>query len=525
MPELTQASASNQADTQQRIFAFMNDPHTYGIAGDVRRIDTHGAAVFLAGDDVYKIKRAVKFPFMDFSTLEKRRRVCEAEIAINAPNAPDIYLGVVQITQSDGTLAIDGGGVVVEWAVHMRRFDENATLDKMMEAGPLSRDLATRLGDIIHHSHDSAKRGDGGNAVTSLRDYIDQNDEAFAALPDLFDTAAAGNIYIRSLEYFSRCEPLMRQRGEDGYVRRCHGDLHLANIAMRDGAPFLFDAIEFDDAIATCDVLYDLAFVLMDLDVRGQRQAGNVLLNRYLQMCDDDRQLAGLAALPFFLSLRAAIRAKVIAAKLAQAKSSNAKGNDLAEIIADARRYFRYAAEAIEPPAARLVAIGGLSGTGKSRLAMALAPSVGRAPGAVLLRSDVERKLLHGIADTERLPETAYRQHTTVKVYNRLHSKAALALAAGQSVIMDAVHARPDERQAAETTAAECGCPFIGLWLETPLDVRIARVEGRRNDASDATAEVAKGQAAFDTGPITWAKIDASGDLDKTASEAMSIID
>lgn len=525
MPEQTQASASIQAETQKRIFAFLKDPHTYGISGDVRRIDTHGAAVFLAGDDVYKIKRAVKFPFMDFSTLEKRHRVCEAEIAINRPNAPDIYLGVVPITQTDGTLAIDGGGEVVEWAVHMRRFDENATLDRIAEAGPLAPDLAKRLGDIIHHSHDGAKPGDADDAVAALREYIDQNDEAFAALPDLFDTAIAGNIYVHSLEFFSRCETLMRQRGEDGYVRRCHGDLHLANIAIRDGAPFLFDAIEFDDAIATCDVLYDLAFVLMDLDVRGQREAGNVLFNRYLQMCDDDRQLAGLAALPFFLSLRAAIRAKVIAAKLAQAKSNNAKASELATIIADVERYFRYASHAIEPPAARLVAIGGLSGTGKSRLAMALAPGVGRAPGAVLLRSDIERKLLHGVPDTERLPETAYHPDTTAKVYDRLHHKAALALAAGQSVIMDAVHARPNERQAAEATAAECGCPFIGLWLETPLDVRVARIKGRKNDASDATAEVAEGQAAFDTGPIAWARIDASGDLERTTSEAMSIID
>ncbi|MDF2115440.1 AAA family ATPase [Roseiarcaceae bacterium H3SJ34-1] len=525
MPERTQASASIQADTQQRVFAFMKDPRTYGTAGDVRRIDTHGAAVFLAGDDVYKIKRAVKFPFMDFSTLEKRRRVCEAEIAINRPNAPDIYLGVVPITLKGETLAIDGGGEVVEWAVHMRRFDENATLDRMADAGPISPDLARSLGDIIHRSHDGARRGDGDEAVAALRDYIDQNDEAFAALPDLFDTATAGNIYVRSLEHFARCESLMRQRGEDGYVRRCHGDLHLANIAMRDGAPFLFDAIEFDDAIATCDILYDLAFVLMDLDVRDQREAGNVLFNRYLQLCDDDRQLAGLAALPFFLSLRAAIRAKVIAAKLAQAKNSNAKTGDLAAIIADARRYFRYAADAIEPEAPRLVAVGGLSGTGKSRLAMTLAPGFGRAPGAVLLRSDIERKLLHGVADTERLPETAYGTDTTTKVYDQLHRKAALALGAGQSVIMDAVHARPHERQAAETTAAECGCPFIGLWLETPLDVRVARIEGRKNDASDATAAVAKGQAAFDTGPITWARVDASGDLDKTASEAKSIID
>jgi len=524
MPEPVQASASMQADMQQRVFAFLNEPQTYGLAGDVRRIDTHGAAVFLAGDDVYKVKRAVKFPFMDFSTLEKRRRVCEAEIAINRPGAPDIYLGVVPITDDGGKLAIDGSGTVVEWAVHMRRFDENATLDRIAAAGPLSPDLAMRLGDIVHRSHDSAKRGDAFNAVMSLRDYIDQNDEAFSTLPDVFDTATAGNIYIHSLRQFSQCEALMRQRAEDGYVRRCHGDLHLANIAMRDGAPFLFDAIEFDEAIATCDVLYDLAFVLMDLDVRGQRKAGNILFNRYLQLCDDDQQLAGLAALPFFLSLRAAIRAKVIAAKLMHAKSGNARGADVAAIIADARRYFRYAAEVIEPPAARLAAIGGLSGTGKSRLAMALAPDIGRAPGAVLLRSDVERKLLHGVPDTERLPQTAYRQHASVKVYNRLHRKTALALAAGQSVIMDAVHARPDERQAAETTAAECGCPFIGLWLETPLDVRVARIAGRTNDASDATAEVAKGQAAFDVGPITWAKVDASGDWDQTLSRAKSVI-
>jgi aminoglycoside phosphotransferase family enzyme len=252
---------------------------------------------------------------MDFSTLEKRRAACEAEIAVNGPNAPGIYLGAVPITRAASGLALGGAGDIVEWAVHMRRFDENATLDRLADRQALSADLIAKLAFAILHSHERAPRRDGEAAAQALGRYLDQNEEAFAARPDLFEAERAKRLAADARASLKAARDLLVARGAAGYVRRCHGDLHLRNIALIDGEPVLFDAVEFDDSIATGDVLYDLAFLLMDLEERGLRRAGNQILNRYLRE-SDEAQLAGLAALPIFLSIRSAIRAKVVAAGL-----------------------------------------------------------------------------------------------------------------------------------------------------------------------------------------------------------------
>jgi predicted kinase len=276
----------------------------------------------------------------------------------------------------------------------------------------------------------------------------------------------------------------------------------------------LFDAIEFDDSIASGDVLYDLAFLLMDLEERGLRRAANLVLNRYLA-ANDAAQLSGLAALPIFLSIRSAIRAKVVAAGLAHLEGA---ARDRA--AAAARRYFWFAEEFLAPAPVHLLAVGGLSGTGKSRLAAELAPELGRAPGAALLRSDVERKRLFGVAETERLPGAAYGAGVSGRVYARLWREAALALRAGQSVVLDAVQARADERLATERAAREAGAAFTGLWLDAPLSIRRDRVGARRGDASDADAAVVEAQEAMASEAVGWIRLDASGDPDSTVSAA-----
>jgi predicted kinase len=281
----------------------------------------------------------------------------------------------------------------------------------------------------------------------------------------------------------------------------------LRNIVLINAEPVLFDAVEFDDAIATGDVLYDLAFLLMDLEERGWRGASNLLMNRYLWASREEAQLSGLAALPIFLSIRSAIRAKVVAAGIPHlALSAQARAKE------EARRYFWFAQEFLKPAPAQLVAIGGLSGTGKSTLAAQLAPSVGRPPGALLLRSDIERKHRFDVAETEKLPPNGYTQAVTEEIYARLQRKAELALRAGHSVIVDAVHARPAERQAIEQVAKDMGVAFAGLWLELPLRLRLGRVTGRRNDASDADQKVVVAQSTYDVGEVTWQRVDMSGD-------------
>jgi hypothetical protein len=492
---------------QSAVFSFLAQGRAYGLAGPVKRIDTQGAAVFLAGEDVYKVRRAIRLPFLDFSTLEKRRAACEAEIEVNRENAPRIYLDVVAVTRQGDALAIGGAGEVVEWATHMRRFDENATLDKIAERGGLTSEFVRKLAHAIRLSHERAPTRDGERATQSLATYLDQNEAVFAARPDLFGPARAAELARESREALAAVRPLLVARGERGYVRRCHGDLHLRNIAVVDGEPVLFDAIEFDPDIATGDILYDLAFALMDLWERGLRPAANLLLTTYLSLSDEP-QFSGLAALPIFMSIRAAIRAKVEAANIA-----HLTGAEQAREREAARRYFVFAEAFLQPAPARLVAVGGLSGTGKSTLAAALAPEIGRAPGAILLRSDVERKHLFAVEETTRLPDEAYGEAASRETYARLTRKAGLALRAGHCVVIDAVHAHGREREAAARLAADLGVAFTGLWLEAPLGLRLRRVGVRARDASDADARIVATQMAAPLAETGWSALDASGDL------------
>ena len=497
-------------DTQEAVFRFLADPKTHGRSEPVERVDTAGAVVFLAGADAYKVKRAVKFPFMDLSTLDKRAEACEAEIAVNRPSAPQIYLSALPITQQGATFALGGDGEIVEWVTHMRRFDETATLDRIADHEGALDAIIDKLALAVRRSHARAPLRDGARAAHALDTYIEQNNAAFAERPDLFDPPAARKLTVDSRLAFAVLRPVLLKRGEAGFVRRCHGDLHLRNIVLIDGEPTLFDAVEFSDDIASGDVLYDLAFLLMDLEERGLRAAANRLFNRYLAPEAPDA-LTGLVALPLFLSLRAAIRAKVEAAS-----AERLDGEKRDEARALARRYFDCAARFLAYVPPRLIAVGGLSGVGKSALARAFAPTIGRAPGALWLRSDLERKAMFGIEETVRLPASAYSSDVTRDVYERLIDKARIALRAGQAVLLDATFATTAERSAAAGAAAEVGVAFAGLFLDAPLATRLERIASRRADASDADADVARRQSAEPLGEKGWAAVAASGSLSDT---------
>ena len=501
-------------DPQAEVFAFLSDPVTHGMVladEEVRRIDTHAAVVFLAGAQALKVKRRVRLPFLDFSTLEKRKAACEAELAVNRAFAPDLYRRVVAITREpNGELALDGAGPPVEWAVEMARFDETATLDRVAERGALDLALADALARVAAAAHAKAPVADAQDWPKRLFDWIEQNRGELDDHPVLFEPPEVESLARQSRSALRRQERLLRERGSAGLVRRGHGDLHLGNIVLIDGKPVLFDAIEFDPLIATGDVLYDLAFLLMDLVERGLDDAANVVLNRYLAETRRPDDLEGLAALPLFLSLRAAIRAKVTAEKLDLSASERDAGT------VAARDYFRLALRLIAPQPATLVAIGGLSGTGKSTIARALAPKLLPAPGAVVLRSDVERKALFGKTETEPLPESAYAPEATKRVYAALADKARRVTAAGHTAIVDAVFARADERAQIAAAARASDARFRGVFLAADLDVRVERVSARLSDASDADAAVARQQEAYEPGPIDWIKVDASGDLAPT---------
>jgi aminoglycoside phosphotransferase family enzyme/predicted kinase len=499
-------SMTDNKTAQERVFAFLSDSATYP---GVKRIDTHAASVFLQGNRALKIKRAVRFPFLDYSTLDKRKAACEEEIRINRPFAPQIYRRVVPITEDrDGSLSIAGNGTPIEFAVEMSRFDENRTLDHLAMAGPLDPDLAAGIADAISASHAIAPRAEGSRWVASIPALIVGNSDGLRSGGYLASDEIE-ELETTSQQAFSRVRPMLEERGRQGFVRRCHGDLHLANIVVMDEEPVLFDAIEFDPKIASVDVLYDLAFVLMDLLRYNQHLAANVVFNRYL-VTTATENLDALGALPLYMSIRAAIRAQVLLARLKRPDS------DQTQVLEDARAYFRLAQALIRPAAPRLIAIGGLSGTGKSVLARLLAPALAPQPGAVVLRSDIVRKQLFRIKETDRLPAEAYRPEVTKRVYETLAQRARRVLAQGHSAVVDAVFAEEAERDAVTELARECNVPLAGLFLVADLATRQARIGRRQGDASDATAEVAALQEHYNIGTVGWTIIDASGTPEQT---------
>ena len=499
---------------QDRVFAHLADPARHP---DMRRIDTHGASVFLEGTRALKIKRAVRFPFLDYSTLEKRKTACEEEIRINRAFAPQIYRRVVPITQSrDGSLEIDGGGTPVEYAIEMTRFDERRTFDHLAAAGELDTSIVEAAAEAIAASHRIAPLAAAGPWVHSIPGIVEGNATAFREAA-CFPTAEIDDLERASLAAFSRIKRLLEQREPQGFVRRCHGDLHLANIALIDRHPVLFDAIEFDPLIASTDVLYDLAFAIMDFLKFGQSAAANTLLNKYLALTPAEN-LDALAALPLFMSLRSAIRAQVMLERI------NRNAGASTEIMPSARAYFALARQLIDPSPPILVAVGGLSGTGKTVLARALAPAVPPQPGAVVMRTDVLRKQYFGMKETERLPESSYRPEVNEKIYQTLIECASRILAQGHSVVADGVFARPAERSAIAEAARRLNVRFAAFFLTADLATRQQRIGRRERDASDATPEIARAQEIFDIGAIDWAVVDAGGTPEQTLQKCLSLL-
>jgi len=492
---------------QTEVIAFLSDAKSHGAdIAEVERIDTHGAVVFLAGDQAYKMKRAVYFEYMDFSTLARRAQCCRAEITLNSRTAPDTYLDVVAVTrEADGGLALGGGGAPVEWLVHMRRFEERGVLDKVALRGEFDDSLAAEVADMACDFLAGTQVHREYGVCDTIPDIVAETARLLPeGIGDLFSEEEVAELCaLQDQATQSLAAPLAARR-RDGFIRHGHGDLHLRNICLIAGKPTLFDAIEFNDRLAISDVLYDLAFLLMDLIHRDLGRQANLILNRYLERTGD---YGGLELVALYLSVRAGIRA--FTAIPAAANQSDAE--IAARVRQGGKDYRALAADFLKPARPRLIAVGGLSGSGKSTEAKRLAPALGGLFGAVVLRSDVLRKTLMGVAPTERLGAEGYRPEITEKVYSGLRDLAANLLAAGQSVVVDAVHARADERDEIEAVARRAGCAFTGVWLAPPRAVMIERLEQRCNDASDATPEILDMQAGYDLGPMTWARVTAAG--------------
>src|SRR5262245_59352849 len=484
---------------QPKVLDFLGRAEAYDPSPiTVERIETHISVVFLAGAFAYKVKRAVKYNFVDFFTLERRRIACLNELRVNGRTAPQLYLEVLPVTAgANGEFQLGGEGDAVEWLLKMRRFDQAALYDRMAEEGLLALDSMPRLAEMIAAFHVSADRVlSAGQVVEQLDGVLGDNAGIFAAHPESIRPQASEALAAASRDSLARLAPLLEARTRSGYVRHCHGDLHLRNVVEIEAAPVLFDAIEFDDRLATIDVLHDLAFLLMDLGKRGLKAHASTVLNAYLDADASSGNLLGLAALPLFLSMRAAVRAKVELLRAALGAPGRADA-----VRAEARAYFALAQDFLTLMPPRLIVIGGLSGSGKSAVSRAVAPHIGAFPGAVIVRSDVERKRLFGIGPLERLPPSAYTPEVTERVYAMCRRRAFLTLQGGQSVIVDAVHARPGEREALAALAMARGVPFTGLWLEAPPNLLRDRIAARTADVSDATTELVGVQLGYDLRP------------------------
>ncbi len=474
------------AEDQTAIVDALESGRATGEDRPLRRIDTHMSHVFVGRDRVYKLKRAVRLPFVDFSTLELRRRACEAELEVNRALAPRLYIGVAPLVRAaDGGVRFGGDGELADWLVVMRPFPPGALFDDMARDGRLTVEQVEDAAEVIARFHAAAAPvPDAGLA----RDYFDivqglRRTEADGAaahgLPPGPDDLFAG--LERAIE---AAAPLIEARRAAGWVRRGHGDLHLRNLCLFEGKATAFDALEFDPALATADVLYDLAFLLMDLRHRGLGRAANVAMNRYWDV--SGALEPALALLPLFMALRAAVR-MAVAMEAGDPK--------------EAQAYRGLGIQLLTPSPPRLVSIGGLSGSGKSAVARRIAPELPGVCGARLLRTDVIRKV--GADPDLPLGAEAYAPERRAEVYRQLALRALDALAAGCSVIADATF---------QDAAARASLAGEKLWLRAPSAVRVARVTSRTGDASDADAAVAAGQAEPGLEP-GWTVVDASGPI------------
>ncbi len=507
-------------EDQSEVIAFLSRPETFAAGGStVDRVETHASVVFLAGDRCFKLKRAVVFPYLDFSTPDRRRRFCEAEVRFNSRTAPDIYLGVVAVTRTgDGGLALGGDGEPVDWLVEMRRFDEATLFDRLADQGVLDRFAMEDLADSIARFHNAAERRPDAGGRDAIAFIIGNNEQSFAeCAPGLLDPAGVERVTAASRRALDGCGALLDRRREGGFVRHCHGDLHLRNIFLNQGRATLFDAIEFNEAFANIDVLYDLAFLIMDLDCRGFRGLASILLNRYLDVTGD---AGGLAALPLFLSVRAAIRSHVDAAACADQSDPEEAGS----LRERARHYLEKAEAYLVPAAPVLIAVGGLSGSGKSRLARDLAAHLSPAPGARVVRTDCTRKRIAGVPLGSRLGPAGYTPDMTNRTFEAVYEEARSVLAARHSVIADAVFAQPEQRAAIAQVAADAGVPFHGIWLEAQSEVMFERVTNRRRNVSDANAAIVRMQLEYELGPIDWQRLNTSGSKEQSLARCLELL-
>ena len=478
------ADGRNAAGEQAGLVAALRNPACYPHpAGQIEVIETHISYVLLSGAYAYKIKKAVALGFLDFTTLARRRFFCEEELRLNRRLAPELYLAVVAITGSHDAPRFAANGEAIEYAVQMTRFPQEGLLDRQLAAGCLSPNVIDQLADQLADFHERAERAPPDRRLGSPEAVWEPMAQNFAQLaehlPGAAHRARLAELEAWSRRRFSQLADLLAARLRDGWIRECHGDLHLGNIVMTGAGLRIFDCIEFDPGLRWIDVLNEIAFLTMDLAERGRSDYGYRLLSRYLEAKGDYR---GLPLLAFYTAYRALVRAKVAAIRAAQENPTER----LAE-LANCDQYLACAARATVPGKPRLLLMHGLAGSGKSWLAQQLLERL----GALRIRSDVERKRLCSLPALARsgsaVGDGIYDAAVTTATYDRLVELAGHILAAGYPVLVDAANLKFWQRTAFRELAAARGVSFVILSCTAPNAVLQSRLASRQAAGSDAS--------------------------------------
>ena len=459
-------------------------------ADDIELMETHISWVVLAGNYAYKIKKPVVLDFLDFGTLEKRRHFCEEELRLNQPWAPELYLDVVAVTGPAGEPVIGGDGEVLEYSVKMLRFDQDLRLDRQLADGLLSVGDMKELGQNIAARHAAAAQPDPADRERLLRQAIHYFRENFDHLGDILNEDEFRFLREWTERELEKHEATLQQRFDDGFVRDCHGDLHLGNLVRLPSGITTFDCIEFNPDLRTTDVFADVGFLVMDLTEKGHPELAAHFLNRYLERSGD---YEGAILLDLSFVYRCLVRAKVAAIRSREREDEDERAGDIGE----ARDYAAMARRQATDGEPVLVIMHGLSGSGKTWLAERLMAEL----PAIRVRSDIERKRLFGLDETAEsgsgIGSGIYSAKASAETYERLFTLADSLLAAGHHVVLDAAFLKKKQRVSAQSVASSLGVDAVLVCAEAPVAVLRERIERRamlNNEASEADLAVLEHQ-------------------------------
>ncbi len=459
---------------------------------DIRLIETHISWVILTGEYAYKIKKPVDFGFLDFSTLKKRQLYCEHELRLNRRLAADIYLDIVTINGSADEPHISGDGEVLEYAVKMAQFPQSAQLDNMLSADELTFEHMDAFAHMIADFHQHIEVADSSVDYGNNKLVFQPVEENYSQIKQHIDTTPY-NVTLQKISDWSRSVSTLlgsdfKQRKHDGFIRECHGDMHLRNMVWLNQQPMAFDCIEFNATLRWIDVISEVAFLVMDLQDRQQQQFANHFLNRYLEITGD---YEGLSVLPFYLAYRAMVRAKVNALRLEQ-KNIDVEEKQHARLAFES--YLKLALSYTEQTPPKLIIMRGLSASGKSTLSQQLVDMI----GAIRIRSDVERKRIFDrehTGDTKsEVDQGIYTSQASEQTYSRLQELASYILNSGYSVIVDAAFLKHEQRRPFQLLAKSLDLRYTIIEITAPADILRQRIIARKHDVSDANLAVLEHQ-------------------------------